>query len=146
MLKDNARLLGISRHFTIFDRSDSLRAIKQATIAAEIVPGAFEPRKILATISKQKGNAHSFTEYSENVRENEYYPRIVVSIWERYETHLKNEKYTITWVKGLDDPNNAPKLVAQRNQEETNRLRKEELTNKDVLTIPEMQELLRLSL
>ena len=92
MLKDNARLLGISRHFTIFDRSDSLRAIKQATSDAGHDPGQFEPRKILATISRQKGDSHSFTEYSESVHENEYYPRIVVSIWEKYEALLKKEK------------------------------------------------------
>ena len=61
-------------------------------------------------------------------------------------THLKNEKYTITWVKGLDDPNNAPELVAQREQEKTNQLRKEELQNKSNITLPEMQELVRLSL
>ena len=54
--------------------------------------------------------------------------------------------YRITWVKGLDDPNNVPELVAKRTQEKTNRLRKEELQNKSDITLPEMQELLRLSL
>ena len=58
----------------------------------------------------------------------------------------ESQGYRITWVKGLDDPNNAPELVEQREQEKTNRQRKEELNNKDVLTIPEMRELLRLSL
>ncbi|MCH7597883.1 UvrD-helicase domain-containing protein [Patescibacteria group bacterium] len=92
MLRENARLLGISRHFTIFDRSDSIRTIKQAIHDAGFDPGVFEPRKILGTISRQKGNAHSLTEYNESLHENEYYPRTVASIWERYEALLKNEK------------------------------------------------------
>ena len=58
----------------------------------------------------------------------------------------KSKGYRITWVNGLDDPNNAPQLVAKREQEETNQLRKEELQNKPNITLPEMQELLRLSL
>ena len=58
----------------------------------------------------------------------------------------EKQGYRITWVNGLDDPNNAPQLVAKREQEETNQLRKEELQNKSNITLPEMQELLRLSL
>lgn len=58
----------------------------------------------------------------------------------------ESQGYRVTFVDGLDDPDNDPVLVAQRAQVETNRLRKEELNNKPVLTIPEMRELLRLSL
>ena len=61
-------------------------------------------------------------------------------------TNFINGKYEVTFVNGLDDPHNDSVLVAQRAQEQTNRLRKEELNNKAVLTIPEMRELLRLSL
>ena len=57
----------------------------------------------------------------------------------------EKQGYRITWVKGLDDPNNAPELVAQREQQQTNQLRKEELQNKSNITLPEMQELMRLS-
>ena len=58
----------------------------------------------------------------------------------------ESKGYRVTFVNGLDDPNNAPELVAQRTQEKTNQLRKEELQNKPNITLPEMQELLRLSL
>ena len=58
----------------------------------------------------------------------------------------ESKGHRITWVKGVDDPHNAPKLVEQRVQEQTNRLRKEQLQNKPNITLPEMQELLRLSL
>ena len=58
----------------------------------------------------------------------------------------EKQGYRVTFVDGPDDPNNTPELVAQREQEKTNRLRKEELQNKPNITLPEMQELLKLSL
>ena len=58
----------------------------------------------------------------------------------------EKQGYKFTWVKGIDDPINAPELVAKRAQQQTNRLRKEELQNKLNITLPEMQELLRLSI
>ena len=57
----------------------------------------------------------------------------------------ESQGYRVTFVNGIDDPNNAPELVAQRAKEQTNQLRKEELQNKPNITLPEMQELLRLS-
>ena len=58
----------------------------------------------------------------------------------------ESQGYRVTFVNGIDDPNNAPELVAQRAKEQTNRIRKEELQNKQNITLPEMQELMRLSL
>ena len=58
----------------------------------------------------------------------------------------EKQGYRVTFVNGIDDPNNAPELIAKRVQEKTNQLRKEELQNKPNITLPEMQELLRLSL
>ena len=58
----------------------------------------------------------------------------------------EKQGYRVTFVNGVDDPHNAPEVVAERTQQQTNRLRKEELQNKTNITLPEMQELLRLSL
>ena len=58
----------------------------------------------------------------------------------------ESQGYDVMFVDGLDDPDNAPELVAQRAKEQTNRIRKEELQNKPNITLPEMQELLRLSI
>ena len=57
----------------------------------------------------------------------------------------ESQGYRVTFVDGLDDPNNASELIAQREQEKTNQLKKEELQNKLNITLPEIQELLRLS-
>ena len=58
----------------------------------------------------------------------------------------EKQGYRVTFVNGTDDPDNAPELILKREQQKTNRLRKEELQNKLNITLPEMQELLRLSL
>lgn len=61
-------------------------------------------------------------------------------------TNLINGKYEVTFVDGIDDPENDPANVAQRAQEKANQVRKEELKNKPNITLPEMRELLGLSL
>jgi DNA helicase-2/ATP-dependent DNA helicase PcrA len=91
IIKENARLLDLPRHFSIFDRSDSKRAVKEALDEAGIDPKQFEPGKILNIISKEKGEARTVTDYSNRVGNN-YFPRIVADIWKRYEKILANEK------------------------------------------------------
>ena len=63
-----------------------------------------------------------------------------------FKNNDQSQGYRVTFVDGLDDPNNAPEVVAQRAQEQTRQLRKQELENKPVSTIPEIRELLKLSL
>lgn len=91
ILRENSRALDLSRHFTIFDRSDSLRAVKEATKEAGYDPQQFEPRRILGTISKQKGEACSQSEY-EAMHHDEYYPSLVSEVWRKYENILQKEK------------------------------------------------------
>src|SRR5690606_26606210 len=45
LIRDNARMLGLPRHFAIFDRADSLASIKQAIRNAGYDPKQFEPHK-----------------------------------------------------------------------------------------------------
>lgn len=96
ILKENARLLNMTRHFKIFDRNDSLRALKEAFRKADLDPKQFEPRKILSVISKQKGDAITFHKYEENVGNlptgGLFFPKIVARVWREYEKILNNEK------------------------------------------------------
>jgi len=91
IIKENARLLGVSRRFTIFDKQDSVRAIKEAIIAVGLNPKEFEPRKLLSVISRQKGEAKTVDEYEKQTG-NEYFPKIVGTVWKEYEKILQNEK------------------------------------------------------
>lgn len=63
ILREESKTLGIPRHFTIYDRSDSMRAIRQATKEVSLDPKQFEPRAVLGHISKLKGKGIAASEY-----------------------------------------------------------------------------------
>lgn len=91
IVKENAKRFGLTRHFSIFDRNDSARVIKEVLIGQNLDPKRFEPAKILSAISGQKGNYVTREEYEAEAGE-EYYPRIIASVWKGYEETLLKEK------------------------------------------------------
>lgn len=91
IIKENSQLLGLPRHFAIFDKSDSKRAIKEAVEEAGLDPKQFEPAKIMNAISKAKGDLETAETFSAKAG-NQYFQRIVADIWKRYESILKKEK------------------------------------------------------
>jgi DNA helicase-2/ATP-dependent DNA helicase PcrA len=91
MLREHARVLGIPKRFSIYDRADSARAVKEATSAVGLDPKQFEPRRILGTISREKGNSIPLEFYKEAAA-GQFYPGVVALIWEEYEKILQREK------------------------------------------------------
>jgi DNA helicase-2/ATP-dependent DNA helicase PcrA len=91
IIKENAQMLGLRRHFSIFDRSDSIRTIKEAMKKADVDQKQFEPRKILGIISRSKGDGISLGQYKEGVG-NDFMKRIVSEVWEKYQDILKKEQ------------------------------------------------------
>jgi len=91
ILRENSQRLGLSKRFTIFDRSDSLSAIKEAVRESDLDPKSFEPGKLLSAISREKGKMVELSEFKAR-SEGEYFPAIVADIWEKYEAVLKKEK------------------------------------------------------
>lgn len=90
LLREQHQILGLKRHFTIYDRADSLTAVKQALEALGYGVKQFEPRKILSHISKAKGDAKTASEYGE--RASSYIERVVRDVWTRYESILKENE------------------------------------------------------
>jgi len=91
VIKENARSLDLTRHFAIFDRTDSKRSIKEALESANLDPKRFEPGKILNVISRHKGdfvNLHEYTEHSGG----DYFAKVVARVWYEYEKILRREK------------------------------------------------------
>ncbi len=88
LLRQYADTIGIKKHFTIYDRSDSLRAIKQSIKSVGEDEKQFEPRVILSAISKAKGDAKIRGVYSGEVG-NDFFPMIVSKVWEKYEQILR---------------------------------------------------------
>lgn len=90
IIRENAQLLGLTRHFTIFDRSDSKRAIKQAMEECSVDPKQFDPGTILNMISRAKGDNVRRLEYFDATKS--YIEEIVAQVWEKYENILIKEK------------------------------------------------------
>ncbi len=81
LLREFHDAMNLRRHFTIYDRSDSLRAVKQALVQAGYDPKEFEPRKILGMISRAKGDAVTQLEYHD--RANSYPEQVAAAVWEK---------------------------------------------------------------
>jgi len=93
IIKENAELVGLTRHFSIMDRSDSTKIIKDCLKKLDMDPKQFEPGKILNIISREKGNLMTAGEYVGGMEMKGYTLQAVVAqIWPMYEESLKKEK------------------------------------------------------
>lgn len=91
IIKENAELLGLTKHFTIFDRAESKRAVKEALIKSGFDPKQYDPALILSAISREKGDAVSLKDY-EREAGNDFMKKVALSVWREYEAILKKEK------------------------------------------------------
>jgi len=90
MLREHHEALGLARNFTIYDRSDSVRAIKKSLEKAGYDPKQFEPRNILSTISRAKGDAldrEAFVGTAKTFPE-----RVAAEAWIHYDAYLREEQ------------------------------------------------------
>ncbi|MEX0930456.1 MAG: UvrD-helicase domain-containing protein [Candidatus Paceibacterota bacterium] len=95
ILRANAPRLNIPKHFSIYDRSDSKRAVRDALKEADYDPKQFEPGKVLGMISRAKGEALDVEQFQEQVRNQQVVSpvrRAAAEVWERYAKLLSNEK------------------------------------------------------
>jgi len=90
IIKENAHLLGLTKHFSIIDENDALSIIKDSMKNRDIDIKQYEPRKIKRIISKSKGDFITVNKFSNNV--NNGLQSIVAMIWRDYEATLKKEK------------------------------------------------------
>ena len=89
MLREHHDALGLRRHFVIYDRSDSNKAIKRALEIAGYSSKQFEPRTILSIISRAKGDAQTRDDFASEARS--YPERVAAEVWGHYEKILKEE-------------------------------------------------------
>ncbi len=87
----HARALGRTKYFTILDRDESIGLIKEAMRSANVDEKRFEPKKILGAISRAKGDGFSLSEYKAEAG-NEFYPKLVAGIWEKYQALVNKAK------------------------------------------------------
>ena len=77
---------GIARGFSIWDRDDSVKAIKK--ILNALGKDELRPTAVLSAISREKGNGTSVPRYEPHTR----FEKEVKEIWSRYEKVLRDEE------------------------------------------------------
>lgn len=90
IIKENARLLGLTKYFTILDESDANTLIKEALKDLSLDPKQWEPRKIKGAISREKGKFVTPESYEERINdptrgEGSSMGRIIAQVWRLYE-------------------------------------------------------------
>lgn len=90
LLREHHETLGLRRHFVIYDRSDSVRAVKSAIEVAGYNPKEFEPKKILSRISRAKGDAISQSQYTSDA--STYPEKVTSEVWRHYDEILKQNQ------------------------------------------------------
>lgn len=89
MIRENAHILGLAKHFTIADDTDTTGYIKEALKELDLDPKQFEPRKIKSIISRSKGDFISREKFIENIRGG--FQEVVAKVWGMYDESLKKE-------------------------------------------------------
>ena len=89
LLREFHEAMNLRRHFTIYDRADSVRAVKQALEKANYNPKEFEPKRILGMISRAKGDAITQLAYQDAA--GSYPEQVTAAVWEKYEAILVEE-------------------------------------------------------
>ncbi len=90
IIKENARLLGLTRYFSILDEGDANSMIKDILKDLGIDPKMYEPKKIKGIISREKGKFVQISEYAESNSANTM-GKIVAQVWNLYEDKKKKE-------------------------------------------------------
>jgi len=90
IIKENADLLQLPRHFTIFDTTDSKKALKDALVSKNIDPKEHLD-KIRYIISNEKGRGVNLAEYAER-NHDDYTYQTTKNAWAKYEETLRREK------------------------------------------------------
>jgi DNA helicase-2/ATP-dependent DNA helicase PcrA len=87
ILRSEIDKLGYKKSFVIYDEADQLALVKKIMKEREISPDQFNPRAMLAVISKAKGELRSVEEYMSG---ESFFETIVSRIYEAYQKVLKD--------------------------------------------------------
>ncbi len=90
IIRDNAHLFDLNKHFVIHDRSDSKRVLKEAMERLSIDPKENDLGKILSKISRSKGEGLTHSDFVSNKMN--FWEENVSNIWREYENIMKKEK------------------------------------------------------
>ncbi|GMQ95482.1 MAG: DNA helicase PcrA [Patescibacteria group bacterium] len=90
ILRESGECMGITRHFTILDKKDALATLKEVMKSQDLDPKQFATERLARAISVEKGKLTEPRIYAEAAG-NQYFPRILSSVWLAYEISLKKQ-------------------------------------------------------
>jgi DNA helicase II / ATP-dependent DNA helicase PcrA len=90
VLREQSSKIGLKKHFAIFDRSESKRAVKEAMTTRDLDPKIHDPARILSIISKEKGRGITAESYIGQEGGGRL-SGVVAEIWLEYERILTKE-------------------------------------------------------
>ncbi|MEK7564564.1 MAG: UvrD-helicase domain-containing protein [Patescibacteria group bacterium] len=90
IIKENAKLIGLTRYFTILDEGDANGMIKEILKELSIDPKQYEPKKIKGVISREKGKFTKIEDYIERNSANTL-GKIIAQVWGLYEKRKMKE-------------------------------------------------------
>jgi DNA helicase-2/ATP-dependent DNA helicase PcrA len=96
IIKENAKILGLTKYFTILDEGDTTTLIKDTLKEIGLDPKQYDPRKIKNIISREKGNFKHYEKYQEESNNSSagganYLSKIVAQVWKIYESKKTKE-------------------------------------------------------
>ncbi|MDP3996577.1 MAG: UvrD-helicase domain-containing protein [bacterium] len=91
ILRSEHLKLRLPKHFTIYDRDDSKKAIREAMKREGIDPKSLEPGKALSIISREKGDLVTSADYEKRASRS-FLSDTISKIWRQYEKILESEK------------------------------------------------------
>ncbi len=90
ILREQSAKVGIQKYFTIFDREDSKKALKEALLKVGLDPKTHDPARLMSMISKEKGSGSGLEDYSEGSGHG-YFHNVIAQVWPEYEKILSRD-------------------------------------------------------
>ncbi|MBI2065476.1 MAG: UvrD-helicase domain-containing protein [Candidatus Zambryskibacteria bacterium] len=90
VLREQFAKVGIKKHFIIFDRDDSRKAVKEALLTIGLDPKMYDPARLMSIISKEKGGGTDIKDYGHREKRG-YFSNIVEQVWPEYEKILARD-------------------------------------------------------
>jgi len=91
ILKENSQELGLNKHFSIYDRDDTKRTLKEVLKILDLDKEEWNPKSIINFISKNKGNFIDYSTFAKS-SEGNHYTETMEKIWGKYEELKKKDK------------------------------------------------------
>jgi DNA helicase-2/ATP-dependent DNA helicase PcrA len=93
IIKENARILGLNKYFSILDEGDASSIIKDILKELDLDPKQYDPKKIKGVISREKGKFMDLEDYvgESNKTNAGYFTKVVAQVWPLYEQRKQKE-------------------------------------------------------